>query len=167
MLAVSIPLNTLVFSGDSLDTLIPNVLLFTSYREGNLLMIYMCSFHVLHHFLLIYICKLHWNMILLFLTYSLLFTFYREEARAWWAKTVVIDKAVRREPQVLTGSKFTQEVSQLNQDFHPRFNSRSNFTLEVSQLNQDFHPSTLRSSRRRTTRLRVSESPQRIGGTLL
>ena len=25
-------------------------------------MIYICNFHVLNHFLLIYICKLHWNL---------------------------------------------------------------------------------------------------------
>ena len=29
-------------------------------REVNLLIIYICNFHVLSHLLLIYICKLHW-----------------------------------------------------------------------------------------------------------
>ena len=29
--------------------------------SGKLLLIYTCNFHVLSHFLLIYICKLHWN----------------------------------------------------------------------------------------------------------
>ena len=29
--------------------------------QGNFLMIYLLNFHVLNHFLLIYICKLHWN----------------------------------------------------------------------------------------------------------
>ena len=29
--------------------------------EGNLLMIYVCNFHILSLLLLIYICKLHWN----------------------------------------------------------------------------------------------------------
>ena len=28
---------------------------------GKSLLIYVCNFHVLNHFLLIYICKLHWN----------------------------------------------------------------------------------------------------------
>ena len=31
------------------------------YDQGNLLLIYICNFHVLSHLLLIYICKLHWN----------------------------------------------------------------------------------------------------------
>jgi hypothetical protein len=30
--------------------------------SGNLLLIYICTFHVLNHFLLIYTCKLHWNL---------------------------------------------------------------------------------------------------------
>ena len=30
---------------------------------GKLLLIYICNFHVLSHFLLIFICKLHWNML--------------------------------------------------------------------------------------------------------
>ena len=30
--------------------------------SGKLLVIYICIFHVLSHFLLIYICKLHWNL---------------------------------------------------------------------------------------------------------
>jgi Prolyl oligopeptidase family len=38
----------------------------------------------------------------------------------------------------------TQGVSQLNQDFNPRLNSRSNFIPKVSKLNQDFHPSNMR-----------------------
>ena len=29
---------------------------------GNSLMIHICNFHVLNHLLLIYICKLHWNL---------------------------------------------------------------------------------------------------------
>ena len=29
--------------------------------KGKLLLIYIYNFHVLNHFLLIYICKLHWN----------------------------------------------------------------------------------------------------------
>ena len=29
--------------------------------DGNLLLIYICNFHVLSILLLIYICKLHWN----------------------------------------------------------------------------------------------------------
>ena len=29
---------------------------------GELLLIYICNFHVLSHLLLIYICKLHWNL---------------------------------------------------------------------------------------------------------
>jgi hypothetical protein len=33
--------------------------------HGNLLMIYICNFHVLSHLLLIYICKLHWNHIVM------------------------------------------------------------------------------------------------------
>lgn len=56
VLAISIGLpilNTVVFSGDALDTIIPNALLFTSFRE---------------------------------------------EARALWQKTVFIDKNVKREP---------------------------------------------------------------------
>ena len=31
--------------------------------SGDLLMIYICNFHVLSHLLLIYICKLHWNIV--------------------------------------------------------------------------------------------------------
>ena len=34
---------------------------FTVEYSGKLLLIYICYFHVLNHFLLIYICKLHWN----------------------------------------------------------------------------------------------------------
>ena len=30
-------------------------------ERGNSVLIYICNFHVLNHFLLIYICKLHWN----------------------------------------------------------------------------------------------------------
>ena len=30
-------------------------------KTGNLLLIYICNFHVLNYFLLIYICKFHWN----------------------------------------------------------------------------------------------------------
>jgi hypothetical protein len=30
--------------------------------SGKLLLIYMCTFHVLTNLLLIYICKLHWNL---------------------------------------------------------------------------------------------------------
>ena len=30
--------------------------------QGNLLLIYICNFHVLNHLLLIYILKLHWNL---------------------------------------------------------------------------------------------------------
>ena len=30
--------------------------------SGNLLLIYICNFHVLSNLLLIYICKLHWNL---------------------------------------------------------------------------------------------------------
>ena len=33
--------------------------------EGNFLLIYIYDFHVLNHFLLIYICKLHWRIRLL------------------------------------------------------------------------------------------------------
>ena len=33
-----------------------------SNREGKLLMIYICNFHVLSNLPLIYICKLHWNL---------------------------------------------------------------------------------------------------------
>jgi membrane-bound metal-dependent hydrolase YbcI (DUF457 family) len=33
---------------------------------GKLLLIYTCNFYVLSHFLLIYICKLHWNFIVLY-----------------------------------------------------------------------------------------------------
>jgi hypothetical protein len=32
-------------------------------RVGNLLLIYICNFHVLNQLLLIYICKLHWNRV--------------------------------------------------------------------------------------------------------
>jgi hypothetical protein len=35
--------------------------------SGNLLLIYICNFHVLSHLLLIYICKLHWIIPRLFL----------------------------------------------------------------------------------------------------
>ena len=41
-------------------------------------MIYICNFHVLNHLLLIYICKLHWNLFGGFIaiqTISLRFTF--------------------------------------------------------------------------------------------
>ena len=31
-------------------------------RRGNCLLIYNCNFHVLSHLLLIYMCKLHWNL---------------------------------------------------------------------------------------------------------
>jgi callose synthase len=30
--------------------------------SGNFLLIYICNFDVLNHFLFIYICKLHWNL---------------------------------------------------------------------------------------------------------
>ena len=30
--------------------------------SGKLPLIYMCNFHVLNHLLLIYMCKLHWNL---------------------------------------------------------------------------------------------------------
>ena len=30
--------------------------------KGNLLLIYICNFHVLSNLLLIFICKLHWNL---------------------------------------------------------------------------------------------------------
>ena len=33
-------------------------------KSGNFLMIYIWNFHVLSHLLLIYICKLHWNLLL-------------------------------------------------------------------------------------------------------
>ena len=33
----------------------------TTEDEGELLLIYICNFHVISHLLLIYICKLHWN----------------------------------------------------------------------------------------------------------
>ena len=39
-----------------------SVISFGSPRVGNLLLIYIYIFHVLNHFLLIYICKLHWNL---------------------------------------------------------------------------------------------------------
>ena len=34
---------------------------FANVQQGNLLLIYICIFHILSHLLLIYICKLHWN----------------------------------------------------------------------------------------------------------
>jgi hypothetical protein len=32
-----------------------------SIIEGNFLLIFICNFHVLNHFFLTYVCKLHWN----------------------------------------------------------------------------------------------------------
>ena len=32
--------------------------------EGNFLLIYICNFHVLNHLLLIFICKLHWKVLM-------------------------------------------------------------------------------------------------------
>ena len=41
--------------------LLKNELMKITNELGNLLLIYICNFHVLSHLLLIYICKLHWN----------------------------------------------------------------------------------------------------------
>ena len=37
-----------------------------SWQVGKLLMIFICNFHVLSHLLLIYIRKLHWNLLVRF-----------------------------------------------------------------------------------------------------
>ena len=39
-----------------------NLLRYTILRTGNFLLVYISNFHVLNHLLLIYICKLHWNL---------------------------------------------------------------------------------------------------------
>ena len=42
--------------------LVASALGMATVASGNLLLIYICNFHVLSHLLLIYICKLHWNL---------------------------------------------------------------------------------------------------------
>ena len=56
------------------DTLTKKDIKYSYYRDhthalasGKLLMIYIWNFHVLNHLLLIYMCKLHWNLNTMFL----------------------------------------------------------------------------------------------------
>ena len=75
-------------------------------------MIYICNFHVLSHLLLIYVCKLHWNL------------------RVWLEEIQLAIFAIHiTSPEKLLpgwqvsypGSISTPELSQLNQDLPPRY----------------------------------------------
>ena len=48
------------------DSLSLDTVMYESFFRGKLLMIYICNFLVLNHLLLIYICKLHWNLNMMF-----------------------------------------------------------------------------------------------------
>jgi hypothetical protein len=71
--------------------------------SGKLLLTYICNFHVLSHLLFIYICKLHWNTILI--------------------KDPSGKTAKHGEVSYQVTIKLTPKLSQLNPKMYPQFDN--------------------------------------------